>query len=546
MALTCILSKASDKLIKAQEMMHNKTSVLIKSLQNPALFSHNVEYFKIIETHISWVLLTGHYAYKIKKPLNLGFLDFSTLEKRRHYCFEELRLNSRLAKDLYLDVVAISGTEEQPKIEGYGTVIEYAVKMKQFEYDKTFDQLLTQNQLTTEHIKQTAYIIADFHNRIESAAADTEFGSANAVLQPVRENFKQIQQLDGIEKPECLKQLTLWSEQQHIVLLSFFKQRKQTGFIRECHGDLHLRNIALINGQTVPFDGIDFNPSLYWIDVISEIAFLVMDLQSKQRHDLAFLFLNEYLQHSGDYAGLKCLRFYLVYRAIVMAKVSAIRASQRACAKEHQLDITNYQGYLQLANCYTQTFTPIMIIMHGVSGSGKSWLSEQIINSYQFIRIRSDVERKRLHKLSQQQKSHSGINSGLYSQTSSDMTYQHLLQHAVETLKAGYHVIVDATFLQQQHRRLFSQQAELLQIPFLIVNTQADKETLLKRIKERAKQQNNVSEADQTVLENQLDNIQTLSSEELKYCITIDTEQTKSLSRLWEFLNDHCYSCHQR
>ncbi|MCK5477476.1 MAG: hypothetical protein KAI44_01030, partial [Methylococcales bacterium] len=142
MALTCILSKASDKLIKAQEMMHNKTSVLIKSLQNPALFSHNVEYFKIIETHISWVLLTGHYAYKIKKPLNLGFLDFSTLEKRRHYCFEELRLNSRLAKDLYLDVVAISGTEEQPKIEGYGTVIEYAVKMKQFEYDKTFDQLL--------------------------------------------------------------------------------------------------------------------------------------------------------------------------------------------------------------------------------------------------------------------------------------------------------------------------------------------------------------------------------------------------------------------
>ena len=521
-------------------MMHNKTPVLIKALQNPELFPHKVEYFKIIETHISWVLLTGHYAYKIKKTLNLGFLDFSSLEKRRHYCYEELRLNSRLAKGLYLNVVTISGTEEQLKIDGSGAVIEYAVKMKQFEYDKTFDQLLSQNQLTSEQIRQIASIIAAFHDRIKSATADTEFGSASTVLYPVRENFRQIQQLGGIEKPKCLEQLELWSEQQHTELLSIFKQRKQTAFIRECHGDLHLGNIALIDGQTVPFDGIEFNPSLYWIDVISEIAFLVMDLQSKQRHDLAFQFLNEYLQHSGDYAGLKLLRFYLVYRAIVMAKVSAIRASQRASAKEHQLDINKYHDYLQLASSYTKVFTPVMIIMHGVSGSGKSWLSEQIINRYQAIRIRSDVERKRLHGLSQQQKSHSGINSGLYSQKCSDMTYQHLLQLAVETLKAGYHVIVDATFLQQQQRKLFSQQAELLQIPFVIINTQADKKTLLKRIKERTKQQDNVSEADQTVLQNQLDNIQALSDEERKYTIAIDTDQSGQLTRLWGFLDDRC------
>ncbi len=527
-------------------MMPNKTSVLIKSLQNPVLFPHKVDYFKIIETHISWVLLTGQYAYKIKKTLNLGFLDFSSLEKRRHFCFEELRLNSRLAKDLYLDVIAISGTTEQPKIEGSGTVIEYAVKMQQFDYDKTFDQLLIKNQLTSEHIKQTANIIAAFHNRIDSAAADTEFGSANAVLQPVRENFKQIQQLDSIEKPDCLKQLAWWSKQQYTVLLSLFTHRKQAGFIRECHGDLHLGNIALINDQTVPFDGIEFNPALYWIDIISEIAFLVMDLQSKQRHDLAFQFLNEYLQHSGDYAGLKCLRFYLVYRALVMSKVNAIRASQPTSATEHQLNISRFHSYLQLANSYTQTFTPIMIIMHGVSCAGKSWLSEQIINRYQMIRIRSDVERKRLHKLSQQQKSHSGINSDLYRQACSDMTYQHLLQLAVEIIKAGYSVIVDATFLQQQHRKLFSQQAERLQIPFFIVNPRTDKETLLKRIKERAKQQDNVSEADQTVLENQLDNIQALSNAELKYSITIDTEQTKLLSKLWGFLGDHCHSCYPR
>lgn len=523
-------------------MMHDKTPVLIKALQNPKLFPHKTKYFKVIETHISWVLLTGHYVYKIKKTLDLGFLDFSSLDKRRHYCLEELRLNSRLAKDLYLDVVAISGTEDQPIISGSGTAFEYAVKLKQFESDKTLDQLLAQNQLTNEHLKQTAYIISAFHSRIESAAANTEFGSANAVFQPVRENFKQIEQLDGLEKPECLKQLALWSKQQHTLLQPAFTQRKQDNFIRECHGDLHLGNIALINGQAVPFDGIEFNPSLYWIDVISEIAFLVMDLQSKQRHDLALQFLNEYLQYSGDYAGLKLLRFYLVYRAVVMAKVSAIRASQRTSAKEHQLDISKYHNYLQLASDYTQISIPVMIIMHGVSGSGKSWLSEQIISRYPIIRIRSDVERKRLYKLSQQQKSHSDINSGIYSQANSNITYQHLLQLAVGVLKAGYPVLVDATFLQQQQRKLFSQQAERLQVPFLIVAPQASRDTLLKRIKERAKQQNNVSEANHAVLENQLDNKLPLSHQEQKHSITIDTDQSNQLPKLWEFLDGYCQS----
>jgi aminoglycoside phosphotransferase family enzyme/gluconate kinase len=515
----------------------NKSSLLIKSLQNPKLFSHKVEYFKVIETHISWVLLTGLYAYKIKKPLNLGFLDFSTLEKRRHYCFEELRLNSRLAKDIYLDVVTISGTEEQPVFDDSKTAIEYAVKMRQFEPDSTFEQLLAQNQITPEQIKQLANIIADFHSKIEIAKADMDFGSAAMVMQPVRENFSQILQLDGIDKPNILKHLADWSEQQNSTLDAFFKHRKQTGFIRECHGDLHLGNIALIDSQVVPFDGIDFNPSLYWIDVICEIAFLMMDLQHKQRHDLAFQFLNSYLQQSGDYEGLKLMRFYLVYRAVVMAKVSAIRANQRSCADEHQHDINRYHAYLQLANSYTHTSPPTMIIMQGVSGSGKSWLSEQITHRYPVIRIRSDVERKRLHQLSALQQSHSDINSGLYSQTSRDLTYQHLLKLTNKILVSNFSVIVDATFLQQQHRKLFIQLAERLKIPFLIVHTQAKKQTLMQRIKERSKQKNNASEADQKVLENQLVNIQPLSIEEKKHSISIDTERMPDLTKLWGRLN---------
>ena len=519
-----------------------KYSLLIQSLQNPALFPHEVVCFKIIETHISWVLLTGHYAYKIKKPLNLGFLDFSTLEKRQHYCLEELRLNSRLAPDIYLEVVTISGTEQQPIMGSSGTAIEYAVKMRQFGVDKTFDLLLAQDRLRCEHIQQTAKIIADFHRGIEITKGDTDFGSTDTVMQFVRENFSQILQRDGIEKPDSLNQLVLWSEQQYIALLPFFKQRKQTGFIRECHGDLHLGNIALIEGKVVPFDGIEFNPSLYWIDVISEIAFLVMDLQDKQRHDLAFQFLNEYLQYSGDYAGLKLLRFYLVYRAMVRAKVNAIRANQSTSEKEHQQAVISYQDYLQLAKSYTQISTPLMMIMHGVSGSGKSWLSEQIMSRYQTIRIRSDVERKRLHNLSPQQKSSSGIASILYSQTSSDLTYQHLLQIVIEIINAGYQVIVDATFLQQQQRELFFKQAEQLQVPFLIVNTQTDKHTLIQRIKDRARQQNNVSEADPVVLEMQLQNMQALSDEELKYTRIVDTKDDSDLHKLWTFLDERSNS----
>jgi aminoglycoside phosphotransferase family enzyme/predicted kinase len=520
----------------------NISSLLIQSLQNPALYPHKVEYFKVIETHISWVLLTGYYAYKIKKPFNLGFLDFSSLEKRRHYCQEELRLNSRLAPDIYLDIVTISGTEKQPKLGASGTVIEYAVKMRQFEEDKTFDLLLAQNQLTHNHVKQTAKIIAAFHSGIESTVADTDFGSSDTIMQFVRENFIQILQLDGIEKPDSLNQLASWSEQQHTALLPFFKQRKQAGFIRECHGDLHLGNIALIAGQVVPFDGIEFNPYLYWIDVISEIAFLVMDLQDKQRHDLGFQFLNEYLQYNGDYDGLKLLRFYLVYRAMVRAKVNAIRASQSTSDIEHEQIIAHYSSYLLLASRYSQVSTPLMLIMHGVSGSGKSWLSEQIISRYQAVRIRSDVERKRLHKLSLTQSSHSGINSGVYSQTSSNMTYQNLVQLAVKIINAGFSVIVDATFLQQQQRKLFFQQAEQLQVPFLIVHTQANKQVLLKRIKDRAGQQGNVSEANQAVLENQFLHMQPLNDEEQKHSLSVETTQATLLSKLWDFLDDHCRS----
>ncbi len=506
------------------------TALLIESLQNSALYPHPVDCFKLIETHISWVLLTGSYAYKIKKPLNLGFLDFSTLDKREHCCREELRLNSRLAPYIYLEVIAISGNEMQPKLDGLGEPIEYAVKMRQFPPDNTFDHLLLNGLLNSYHIKQTALIIAGFHAQLPSVGLKTAFGNPKCILLPVQENFSQIEPLGDIDKLSILKQLKSWSIQQHAELSSIFTQRKQAGFIRECHGDLHLGNLALIDDRVVPFDGIEFNPDLYWIDVISEVAFLVMDLQSKQRHDLAYQFLNIYLQKTGDYSGLKLLRFYLVYRAMVRAKVDAIRAHQDAAEGEQQQALSRYHNYLQLAQSYTQAELPVLIIMQGVSGSGKSWLAEQVINRYQIINLRSDVERKRVQV--QGEKSEE-----LYSAASRNQIYQHLLSLAKDILLVNYSVLIDATFLEQQQRTLFLQLAEQCKVPFIIIHTEADQVTLLERIHQRSVQADNVSDATQAVLENQQSSQQALSEDELKYSISVNTANSDDLERLWRFIS---------
>ncbi len=518
-------------------MTQRNIPLLLQSLQNPALYPHPITEFRLIETHISWVILTGSYAYKIKKPLDLGFLDFSTLEKRHHYCLEELRLNSRLAPEIYIEVVAITGSPAEPQLNGKDPIFEYAVKMRQFDQRCIFDHLLEQQKLTDDHLKQTARMIADFHHRIAPAPKNSEFGSPDAVMKPVRENFSQIQKLSIIEKTEALQSLHHWSEQEFKKHKRLFWQRKREGFIRECHGDLHLANIALVEGNIVPFDGIEFNPSLYWIDVISEVAFLVMDLTDKQHPELALHFLNCYLQYSGDYAGLKLLRFYLVYRAMVRAKVCAIRASQAHDETQRKRAIADYHEYLQLALDYTQTIKPALLIMHGLSGSGKSWLSEQIIKRYTAIRVRSDVERKRLFFFSVPQEAPQ-LHSGLYNRQVSARTYQRLRYLAGKILAAGYCAIVDATFLQQLQRKQFFKLAEEFGVPLRIIFTDADIAKLRQRIRQRKHEQDNVSDADLEVLQHQLQSHQPLTEDELNRAIKIDTDQKKDLATLWKLLDE--------
>ncbi|NOR43356.1 MAG: AAA family ATPase [Gammaproteobacteria bacterium] len=498
----------------------------IKNMLNPDAYQHPTKNIELIETHISWVLLTGDFAYKIKKPVNYGFLDFSTLEKRHDFCNRELELNRRLAPSIYLDVVPITGTHDKVIISNSVTdstnVIEYAVKMTQFPQSAQLDHMLAADKLNTKHFDAIAHMVAEFHQTIKVSDDSLSYGDNDAVYQPVEENFTQINEnLDTAIYADKLNTLSRWCSNEFLTLKTIFEKRKNDGFIRECHGDMHLRNLIWLNDKPIAFDCIEFNPKLRWIDVISEVAFLVMDLQDRKQYILANHFLNTYLELTGDYDGLSILPFYLCYRALVRAKVNTLRLKQKnLSSEEREITTTEFESYLELAVTYTQQSTPKLIIMRGLSASGKSTVSQQLIDVTGTIRIRSDVERKRLFKIAPTNNISEKVDNGIYSSDASQRTYKKLLELASMIINSGYSVIVDAAFLQQEQREPFQKLAKQLKTPYIILEITAPTEILRQRIMQR---KNDVSDADLAVLEHQLSNWQPLHEGEKKAVIPVDT-----------------------
>lgn len=510
-----------------QERMPDDQTALIQSLTNPACYRHPVEAVTVIETHISYVLLTGSYAYKIKKPLDLGFLDFSTLEKRLFYCNEELRLNRRLAPGVYLDVVPISGTEDRPRVEETAPAIEYAVKMRQFPRDGMLDVLLHQNRLPPLRIDELAAIVAAFHRTLAPLKNDSPYGSFDTIREFAVQNFDQIDTAPAVELDgPPLSALRAWTDCELEKRRAVFQRRKTDGFVRECHGDLHLGNVTLIDDRITVFDCIEFNPGLRWIDVMSETAFTAMDLQARGRADYAARFLNRYLELTGDYGGVAVLRFYLVYRAMVRAKVRCIRAGQQGLESASRLQASEqYRGYVRLAEKYITAQTPFLLITHGLSGSGKTTLTQAALETIGAIRVRSDIERKRLFQLEPDARTKAGIAEGIYADDAGDRTYTRLAELASEILRAGWPAIVDAAFLEQRRRDRFRELADRLGVPFLILDFQAGEAALKARVRARSEAGKDASEADLAVLEHQLANYRPLSSSETEFTLTIDTER---------------------
>jgi hypothetical protein len=496
---------------------------LIRSLQAPACYDHAAGPVRLIETHISWVLLTGEFAYKIKKPLDLGFLDFSSLDKRLHACCDEVQLNRRLAPAIYLDVVPITGTPAAPRVNGGGATFEYAVKMRQFPPDATLDRLDDQGGMTAQHVEAIAATLARFHlDGCARAAPDSPWGGPEKAWQPVAQNFAQIApRLDAPADRQQLDALQRWSEAEHARLSPLMAARKRDGFVRECHGDLHLGNLAWVDGQLLVFDCIEFNPELRWIDIQSEVAFCYMDLLQRGHADWAWLLLNGWLERTGDYSGIALLRYYAVYRALVRAKVASIRCEQTAGVKRDAA-LAEVRALLDLATTLTRALPVRLDVTHGLSGSGKTTVTQKMMQTPGAIRLRSDVERKRLAGLDAQARSGSGVGENLYAADATQNTYKHLAHLAGQILDAGWPVIVDATFTARWQRDLLRDVARTRDVEFRILDFPVPLATLRERIVQRARSDGDASEADLAVLQHQLDTEEPLAADERSDIVRID------------------------
>ena len=500
---------------------------LITGLMSARAYPHETATIELIETHISWVLLTGDYVYKIKKPVNFGFLDFSTLEKRRFYCQEELRLNQRFSRNIYLEVVAVSGSPSQPQMNGTGPAIEYAVRMRQFEAGSLLSERAEQGLLSSDDIDGIAKVISAFHQTALTAEAGSEYGEPQTIRHWCEENFDHIAPLLHDTKTEMpqVERLQAWVANEWQEKAEQMRQRKQQGFVRECHGDLHLGNIALIEGNITPFDCIEFNPMLRWIDVMSEIAFVLMDLDYRGFEPFSWRLLNAYLQQTGDYPGLGILRYYLVYRALVRAKVALLSEHQLGNVTERQHKHAEYAGHIALAGRYTQPAQPVLLLTHGFSGSGKSFHAGRLAEEIGAIHLRSDIERKRLFGFAALDNTGSAAQDGIYTANAGEQTYQHLADMAAIALQSGFHVIVDATFLKRTQRDLFLKMAQSLSLPVRILDFTASVATLQQRITRRRHLQNDASEATAEILQQQLTSADAFGTDELKHTIIIDTER---------------------
>jgi len=493
----------------------------IDSLLHETVFPHPVDDIRLVETHISWVILTGNVAYKIKKPIKLEFLDFSSLELRKHFCNEELRLNRRWAPELYLDVVPVCGSFEEPKIGGTGSPIEYAVRMMQFPQSAQLDAQLDAGLLVDADMVEIAEMIAAKHGLAAVCDALGVEDVVSLVQHPMLENIKHLELC--VDRDE-MQNLSSWTSESLQELWATLIERQDDGFIRECHGDLHLRNLVRLSSGIAAYDCVEFSAELRQIDVISDVAFLMMDLTARERRDLAYIFINRYLECTGDYAGMLVFGLYYVYHALIRAKIASIRSAARIDETDKQHDEEERDYFCSIARRWIVPQRPCLIAMHGFSGSGKTSLSQQLLSRLPAIRVRSDTERKRRYSLGETEGSGAAVGEGIYESDARTDIYDVLASATEVSLQLGKHVIVDASFLDREIRQRFRALAQWLDADFLIVDVCAEPDELLRRVQLRKTGANDASEADANVLRYQFENADTLDAEELEWTIAVTTD----------------------
>ena len=480
-----------------------------------------------VQTHISHILLTPAHAYKLKRPVRLPFADFSSVAARRHFCEEELRLNWRLAPSLYLEVLPVLGSVQAPRLgapnEAVDGAIDWVVHMRRFPSGSEADALVRSGALHAAELERFARQLAHFHSACPVAAAGGAWGSAAQVQQTIGDVFETLATLlDGADAPRLQALRPAFAG-----LEGWWAQRQAGGHVR-VHGDLHLGNLVRLEGVLTAFDCIEFSPALRWIDTLADAAFLTMDLHAHGRSDLAWRFLDAYLSETGDYAALAVLRPYEIYRALVRALAARLRAEQGgalACGPD----------YLACAEALAQPLQPRLLITHGLSGSGKSTVAAALLAQAGAVRLRSDVERKRLHGLAPLADS-AAHGADIYTPEASQRTFEHLAGQAGAVLQAGYPVIVDAAFLRQSDRAHMHAVAQALGVPFTVLHCRAGEPQLQARVQSRLAAGDDPSEAGLAVLAAQQRTAEPLTAQEQALALTVNTDapwNPADLARQW-------------
>lgn len=484
---------------------------LIESLCQSNRYPHSVDSVQRIETHISTLLLAGDYVYKIKKALKLAFVDYGTLARRRACCDEEIRLNRRFAPDLYRACVPIHEGPDGPSFIGDGPPIEYAVQMNRFAASAQGDACARDGRITAESVDALAATIARYHERAPTGRPDADYGSATSVTAAVTANLDELDLLLGERGGPAFAVLKTWLINCLANAAPALDRRHAAGFVRECHGDMHLANLIYRNGCWQAFDCVEFNAALRWIDVIDDMAFTLMDLHAHGLAELGHRFLNQYLEITGDYGGLAVLRLYLVHRALVRAKVGLLSAAADGDSDR------SASRYVDTAIALSVE-RPRLVITHGISGSGKSWAAQRVAQHFGYVRIRSDVERKRLHGLGPLARHADDPGHALYDEHASNATYDRLFELAEVSLRGGWPVILDATFLERDQREAGRAVAHRRGCPFHILDMDIAPETARRRI--RARGDSDASDADERILDHQLATYSPLGSDEREDALT--------------------------
>ena len=471
---------------------------VIQALESPGAYPERPAQIEHLQTHISHLFLTPEHVYKVKKPVDFGFLDFSTLEKRRAFCYEELALNRRLGPDVYLEVVKVRrGPGGRIAIAGSGEVMEHAVKMRRLPADRSLDRLLTSGQVTEDMVRDLGRIIGEFHLKAEASPKINDYGSPEAIADTVDENFRQtaayINLTISSTKYGRLKEYSEAFQQRGRGL---FERRIDEGRIRDCHGDLHCAQVFFTDRGVRIIDCIEFTQRFRYSDVASDIAFMAMDLDQAGRHDLSRVFVDACLEVTKDAEAQELLDFYKVYRAYVRGKVESFRLDDlHIPQQERDAASQRARGYFNQAYFYTQKrFPPKLVVCAGMVGTGKSTIARYIAADGGLTVISSDVVRKRLAGVAPMERHYEAFGAGLYSPEFSRRTYDEVLRLARQYLMEGHSVVLDATFGSRSQREAAAALAGETQADFWAVECVASEQEIHERLRRRQGRQASVSD----------------------------------------------------